>query len=275
MAHKRLNRSPEEENIFPESKRIKHAGLTDEFDALFLCKEEAGANSGCALERTPLGDANNNDPRRRMDRSGSYVVGSGNTLKGSPLFDLSPPESGTEVVFKTPDMNVHSSPCPPTTLNFGSPGGVDRGPGAERQPTSQTTPLSRVGAELSSTGTSGYVSANESSDDSAERDSRGEFECSIYDENAERTTDSPNPGARPLMLNPGMDVCEDAVSCGQRSPSLSGSAMEVSFHNGPKVGTTPCPMEVSHQVSIRVRFHVIQLYMHCVTSSKDDKTPYF
>ena len=179
VIHKRLNRSPEEENVFPESKRLKHSGLTSEIDSLVLWKQrELETHSNPPSPRSPLGELCLNTPKRRVDRSGSYVVGLCGTPRDSPPFDAL--ESVLEdVVFKTPDSareNVHFSPCPPVALTFSSPRvELARKAVSERHPdivplmtgpvAHHQTPPAHARTfcpDLPSTATSGYVSATES-----------------------------------------------------------------------------------------------------------------
>ncbi|KAL9979472.1 hypothetical protein ACROYT_G017143 [Oculina patagonica] len=135
MAHKNIrNRSPEEENQMPASKRPRHTGLTSEIDALIL-KDLRGASADDS-SRCPLQEINACTPQRPLEkRAVSLSTDSvpSNTLVSSLAFshkspmeckyesplakgeERSPPQGQG---FLTPP---NPSVCAPLVLKFSSP----------------------------------------------------------------------------------------------------------------------------------------------------------
>ena len=131
VAHKNVrNRSPEEENQMPASKRLRHTGLTGEIDALAL-KDLRGA-SGDYLSRCPLQEISACTPQRPLD------------IRATPLSMDSAPVLSLSLCHNSPMECKHESPlakcdegspprrqefltpsnpsaCAPLSLKFSSP----------------------------------------------------------------------------------------------------------------------------------------------------------
>lgn len=135
MAHKNIrNRSPEEENQMPASKRPRHTGLTSEIDALIL-KDLRGASADDS-SRCPLQEINACTPQRSFEKRAVSLstdcVPSNTPVSSLPFSHKSPmeckyesplakseersPPQGQE--FLTPP---NPSSCAPLVLKFSSP----------------------------------------------------------------------------------------------------------------------------------------------------------
>ena len=96
MAHKNIrNRSPEEENQMPASKRPRHTGLIGEIDA-FTLKDLRGASgedsSRCRLQedssRCPLQEISACTPQRPLEKTASSLL-MGSVSSNAPVLSLS------------------------------------------------------------------------------------------------------------------------------------------------------------------------------------------
>lgn len=133
VAHKNVrNRSPEEENQMPASKRFRHTGLTGEIDVLTL-KDLRGV-SGDDLSRCPLQEISACTPQRPLD---IHVRATPLSMDSAPVLSLSlshnsPMECKYESPLakrdegsppRRPEFLTPSNPsaCAPLSLKFSSP----------------------------------------------------------------------------------------------------------------------------------------------------------
>ena len=135
MAHKNIrNRSPEEENQMPASKRPRHTGLTGEIDALTL-KDLRGA-SGDNSTRCPLQEISACTPQRPSEKTASSSsmdsVSSNAPVSSLSLSHNSPMECKYESPLgknneRSPPLRQelltppNPSACAPLSLTFSSP----------------------------------------------------------------------------------------------------------------------------------------------------------
>ena len=275
MAHKNIrNRSPEEENQMPASKRPRHTGLTTEIDALAL--KDLRCASGDDSLRGPLQEINACTPQRPLEKRAVSLsadsVPSNTAVVSLPCSHKSPmeckhesplakgeersPPQGQE--FLTPP---NPSVCAPLVLKFSSPrersgtileflnekGQVtpanDRG--SERgRATSTLTPVTRRITSPEVPFTSGYAT-------SCERSMTIEFE-NMRETNVEQTVDdnfvepfdavtdhsSVDSSSRPRCLTIPFENSSDPANCeeGVSSNRTRDSHMDISL---PVVSDSP------------------------------------
>ncbi|KAJ7357556.1 hypothetical protein OS493_024364 [Desmophyllum pertusum] len=116
MAHKNIrNRSPEEENQMPASKRPRHTGLTSEIDALTL-KDLRGA-SGDDSSRGPLQEINACTPQRPLENR-AVCVSMDSVPANGPFSSLSfSHKSPMECKYESPTAKSEER-SPPQGKNF-------------------------------------------------------------------------------------------------------------------------------------------------------------